>query len=181
MSSQKDKEGTTAGADDEGEEEYDDNDDEKAISREISQLIDSQDDLGRTALSLASMKGYQEIVSQLIEVGANFDLTDFEGNTPLHYAAAYNHILVVQLLIEKGCSFASKNKLGFTAADYAYTTNLKGALEAFARAKFDRGRKDQDSASPVLYRLKNTVVNPAKSMQAAAQHRLATQLRDLHF
>ncbi|MCO5589537.1 hypothetical protein L7F22_043505 [Adiantum nelumboides] len=103
----------------------------------ITRLLDCPDELGRTALSLASMKGHEDVVRLLLELGATLDLGDFEGNRPLHYASAYNQLIVVQLLIERGCSFATKNVLGFTAADYAWNASLKSALEAFARAQFD--------------------------------------------
>lgn len=103
----------------------------------ITRLLDCPDELGRTALSLASMKGHEDVVRLLLELGATLDQGDYEGNRPLHYAAAYNQLIVVQLLIERGCVFAAKNLLGFTAADYAWNTSLKSALEAFARAQFD--------------------------------------------
>lgn len=169
-------------------EDEDGDDDDARLSREIRQLLDSPDDLGRTALALACMKGYQEVVDKLLEIGSDINLPDFEGNTPLHYAAAYNHILIVQLLIERGCSFASKNTVGFTAADYAYTSSLKGALEAFARTKHDRDRKQlvheitpDQTNMPIIHKSKNKTSNPAKTMHHSAQHRLATQLRELHF
>lgn len=103
-------------------------------------LLDAPDELGRTALSLASMKGFHDVVRILVEFGASIDMPDYEGNTPLHYAAAYNHLLVVQLLIERGCAHNAKNYFDFTAADYAYSTSLKSALEAFVRAQHDGKR-----------------------------------------
>lgn len=147
------------------------------FAREVKHLLDSPDELGRTALALTSMKGYQEAASHLLDLGADINLADYEGNTPLHYASSYNHLLVVQLLIERGCAFASKNSFGFTAADYAYTSSLKGALEAFARAKFERDRKgvletDDGRAVQSNQKIKQTLLASAKSMQASLQYRL---------
>lgn len=124
----------------------------------ITRLLDCPDELGRTALSLASMKGHEDVVRLLLELGATLDLGDFEGNRPLHYASAYNQLIVVQLLIERGCSFAAKNNSGFTAADYAWNASLKSALEAFARAQFDvqrvrirrKGGGRNENSSPYL-------------------------------
>lgn len=118
----------------------------------IQRLLDCPDELGRTALALASMKGHEASVRLLIDLGATIDLGDYEGNRPLHYASAYNQLIVVQMLIERGCSFAVKNVLDFTAADYAWNLSLKSALEAFARAQFDvkriRGRNNAGATSP---------------------------------
>jgi hypothetical protein len=148
-----------------------------SVAREVKQLLDSPDELGRTALALTSMKGYQEAATHLLDLGANINLADYEGNTPLHYASSYNHLLIVQLLIERGCAFATKNSFGFTAADYAYTSSLKGALEAFARAKFERDRKgvheaDDARAVQTNQKIKQTLLASAKSMQASLQYRL---------
>jgi hypothetical protein len=147
------------------------------IGKEVLYLLDSPDELGRTPLALSCMKGFQETVTHLLDLGASINLADYEGNTPLHYAASYNHLLIVQLLIERGCSFATKNNFGFTAADYAYTSNLKGALEAFARAKFERDGKggthgDDSRAVQTNNKIKQTLLASAKSLQSSLQYRL---------
>ncbi|PWN36712.1 ankyrin [Meira miltonrushii] len=142
----------------------------------ITRLLDCPDELGRTALSLASMKGHEDVVRLLLELGATLDLGDFEGNRPLHYASAYNQLIVVQLLIERGCTFAAKNVLGFTAADYAWNASLKSALEAFARAQFDvqrvrirrkGGGRNEDSPP---YLRQQTQQSNGKAGNAPSQH-----------
>lgn len=110
------------------------------VGTTLQRLIDAPDELGRTALSLACMNGHEEVVRLLIDIGADFNLADYEGNTPLHYASAYNHLVIVQLLLERGCAHATKNDLEFTAADYAYTNSLKSALEAIVRSHHDNKR-----------------------------------------
>jgi hypothetical protein len=116
-------------------------------------LLDCPDELGRTGLALASMKGHEQAARLLIDLGASLDLADFEGNRPLHYASAYNQLIMVQMLIEAGCSYLAKNTSGFTPADYAFSASLKSALEAFSRAQFDNTRVRQrmpDNSSPSL-------------------------------
>lgn len=41
---------------------------------------------GRTALGIASEKGLYEVVTKLLDLGADPSLTDFNGKTPLNYA-----------------------------------------------------------------------------------------------
>lgn len=42
---------------------------------------------GRTILHMACHEGYNQLVSSLIDAGADMSLQDDEGDTPLHYAA----------------------------------------------------------------------------------------------
>ncbi|OSX60311.1 hypothetical protein POSPLADRAFT_1147513 [Postia placenta MAD-698-R-SB12] len=96
---------------------------------------------GKTPLHVAAMKGNEELVRILCDLGADCDLADNEGNTPLHYASAWNHISVVQLLIERGCQYSARNNEGFTPSDYAYSTTTREVLQDTARAQFENNKK----------------------------------------
>ncbi|TDL29429.1 ankyrin [Rickenella mellea] len=96
---------------------------------------------GKTALHVGALKGNEELVRMLCDMGADIDLADNLGNTPLHYASAWGHIPVVQLLIERGCQFAPRNNDGFTASDYAYSTNTMQTLQDAARLQFENNKK----------------------------------------
>ncbi|PCH41128.1 ankyrin [Wolfiporia cocos MD-104 SS10] len=112
---------------------------------------------GKTALHVAALRGNEELVRMLCDLGADFDLTDNEGNTPLHYASAWGHIPVsafiyhtvmaliarqiVQLLIERGCSFAARNNENFTPSDYAYSISTRDTLQDTARAQYELKKK----------------------------------------
>ncbi|EEB93641.1 hypothetical protein MPER_07670 [Moniliophthora perniciosa FA553] len=88
---------------------------------------------GKTALHVAALKGNEELVRMLCDLGADLNLTDNQGNTPLHYASAWGHIPVVQLLIERGCQYSARNDEGFTASDYAYSISTRDAIQDAAR------------------------------------------------
>ncbi|KAH8830458.1 ankyrin repeat-containing domain protein [Flagelloscypha sp. PMI_526] len=107
------------------------------------QLLDWSDRSGKTALHYASLKGNEELVRMLCDLGADFDLTDNQGNTPLHYASSWGHIPVVQLLIEKGCQFNARNNEGFTASDYAYSFGTRDTLQDTARLQFEANKKSR--------------------------------------
>ncbi|KAH9951664.1 ankyrin [Amylocystis lapponica] len=96
---------------------------------------------GRTALHVASLKGNEELVRMLCDLGADHDLADNEGNTPLHYASAWGHIPVVQLLIERGCQYSARNNEGFTPSDYAYSISTRDTLQDTARMQFENNKK----------------------------------------
>jgi ankyrin repeat protein len=55
---------------------------------------------GKTLLIYAAATGQDTILNDLIECGANINLSDQQGNTALHYAAIYNHVAVVMRLLQ---------------------------------------------------------------------------------
>ncbi|OJA13822.1 hypothetical protein AZE42_00502 [Rhizopogon vesiculosus] len=104
-------------------------------------ILDWSNMQGKTALHMAGLKGNEELVRMLCDLGADFDLADNKGNTPLHYASSWGHIPIVQLLIERGCQFAARNNDGFTASDYAYSFSTRDTLQDSARLQFESNKK----------------------------------------
>ncbi|EGO02202.1 hypothetical protein SERLA73DRAFT_86465 [Serpula lacrymans var. lacrymans S7.3] len=106
-------------------------------------ILDWSNVHGKTALHMAALKGNEELVRMLCDLGADYDLSDNKGNTPLHYASSWGHIPVVQLLIERGCQFSARNNEGFTASDYAYSMSTKDTLQDSARSQFENNKKSR--------------------------------------
>ncbi|KIJ70081.1 hypothetical protein HYDPIDRAFT_104756 [Hydnomerulius pinastri MD-312] len=106
-------------------------------------ILDWSNSQGRTALHMAALKGNEELVRLLCDMGADFDLADNKGNTPLHYASSWGHIPIVQLLIDRGCQFNARNNDGFTASDYAYSFSTKDTLQDSARSQFESNKKSR--------------------------------------
>ncbi|GBE79660.1 hypothetical protein SCP_0208600 [Sparassis crispa] len=96
---------------------------------------------GKTALHVAALKGNEDLVRMLCDLGADYDLADNDGNTPLHYASAWGHIQIVQLLIERGCQYSTRNNEGFTPSDYAYSISTRDTLQDAARTQFELNKK----------------------------------------
>lgn len=65
----------------------------------------NQDDLN-AGLLISIMSGHENIVTLLVEKGANLKIKDNEGNTPLKLAISLEAENIVTLLIDKGCSLA---------------------------------------------------------------------------
>ncbi|KAF4619314.1 hypothetical protein D9613_005336 [Agrocybe pediades] len=106
-------------------------------------ILDWSNVYGKTALHIAALKGNEELVRMLCDLGADFDLSDNKGNTPLHYASSWGHIPVVQLLIERGCQYSARNNEGFTASDYAYSFSTRDTLQDTARTQFENNKKQR--------------------------------------
>ncbi|KAJ4478243.1 ankyrin repeat-containing domain protein [Lentinula aciculospora] len=98
---------------------------------------------GKTPLHAAALKGNEELVRMLCDLGADLNLSDNRGNTPLHYASTWGHIPIVQLLIERGCQYSARNDEGFTASDYAYSYSTRDTLQDAARLQFEHNKKSR--------------------------------------
>ena len=64
--------------------------------------IDSRDDLGRTALMLATLRGHAEAVDLLLEKGADPNVADTEGVTPLQAAREGKNAAIAAALERRG-------------------------------------------------------------------------------
>lgn len=81
--------------------------------------VNAQDDLGRTALHMASANGRLELVQLLLEAGADVGTCNVEKNTPLHWACLNGHVQVVALLLKYGASPTALNTYDRTPMDEA--------------------------------------------------------------
>ncbi|KAI9149046.1 Ankyrin-1 [Paramyrothecium foliicola] len=71
--------------------------------------LDCPDKIGDTALSLASYKGFTEIVRLLVRKGARMDVRDEAGDTPLHSASRTSSLEVIEFLLESGADIEARN------------------------------------------------------------------------
>ncbi|GFT73185.1 tyrosine-protein kinase HTK16 [Nephila pilipes] len=61
--------------------------------------LDAKNQEGQTAVHLASIAGFDDILDLLLESGANPNIIDGSGLTPLHYACLNNRPLTVDVLV----------------------------------------------------------------------------------
>ncbi|MCS7301406.1 MAG: ankyrin repeat domain-containing protein, partial [Fimbriimonadales bacterium] len=75
-------------------------------------VVNARTKSGLTALSIAIIRGYDDIALLLIEKGASLDARDksgdrenrHPGNSPVHYAAIYGRTRVLQAMLNQGVS-----------------------------------------------------------------------------
>ncbi|MDR0276184.1 MAG: ankyrin repeat domain-containing protein [Burkholderiaceae bacterium] len=90
---------------------------------------------GWTPLHYAATGGYTQIMSLLIERGAQLDAPSPNGTTPLMMAARYGSAEAVQMLLSAGADPRHRNELGMDALDFAASGERADMVELLAQAK----------------------------------------------
>lgn len=92
--------------------------------------ITYQDKDGFSPLFAATMKGHKEMISFLLERGAQINNNRTkEGLTPLHFAALENNAEIIKLMLDKGADIKAKDKSGNTALHAAAAKGGREAVE----------------------------------------------------
>jgi len=85
-------------------------------------VVNARTRAGLTALSVAIIRGYEDIALLLIEKGASLDARDrsgdrenqHPGNSPVHYAAIYGRTRVLAAMLDRGVSPNLRDRNGRT-------------------------------------------------------------------
>ncbi|XP_053228525.1 DNA-binding protein RFXANK [Podarcis raffonei] len=78
-----------------------------------------------SALSLASMGGYTDIVTLLLEKDVDINTYDWNGGTPLLYAVRGNHVKCIEALLAHGADLTTEADSGYTPMDLAVALGHK--------------------------------------------------------
>ncbi|KAG5466302.1 hypothetical protein LSCM4_01448 [Leishmania orientalis] len=81
--------------------------------------IDAADGEGWTPLHYAADRGHADVVTALLDEGANVNARDAAKRTPMHLAALSGRTDAVAVLLLNGASKTAKNVAGMTPADCA--------------------------------------------------------------
>jgi alpha-tubulin suppressor-like RCC1 family protein len=111
--------------------------------------VDERNDAGETALHIAARWGLDAVVQELVEGGANLELTDWEsGWTALHRSLYFGHIRTSLLLLKAGANLnAPRDRSGATPMDllssclkdYPEGSGVGGGVYSFGKADFQLG------------------------------------------
>jgi ankyrin repeat domain-containing protein 50 len=93
--------------------------------------FNTKDKNGWTMLYRAAQNGDKDIVSSLLDKGADIYAKNKEGRTALHLAAWMGHEAVVRLLLEKGAIVEAKDIDGWTAQHCAAFTGQEAVERLF--------------------------------------------------
>ena len=100
------------------------------------------DDYGSSPLMLAAVEGHTEIVTALLEKGANTALTNHAGQTALISAAREGHVEVVKVLLAAGADANAKTPAGFSVLYGASMNGHDDIVRLLLKAGADPTAKD---------------------------------------
>ena len=112
----------------------------RALLASDPSLLDARDTDGSTPLHCATWKGQTDVVSVLLEAGADVNAVNQNshwGTTPLHAAAHANQAAIAKLLLGRGADTKAKDMEGRTPM--FHTTFHKAKAVAKLLEPFERG------------------------------------------
>lgn len=125
----------------------------------VRELIDKganvnfKDKYGYSILHLAVNNGNFEIVSFLIEKGADVKAKVsghiYKGWTPLHFTAIYDKIKIAKLLLKKGVDVNAKDDKGITPLQWATGYGKLEIVKLFIENGADVNNKDNEGMTPL--------------------------------
>lgn len=101
--------------------------------KKVDEVLDWQ---GATAMHVAASKGYNKVISTILQIGnIDVNIRDVDGWTPLHAAVHWGSKTACELLTEAGADFELKNSNGQTPCDLAEPEFVKAAEGCRKRSK----------------------------------------------
>ena len=104
-----------------------------------------------TALHLAAKIGDINLISALINTGADVNAKNGDGDTPLHIAGGYGHYEAAELLIKHSASAKEKTKEGWLALHIAARNNYKEVCELLLGNGANINEQDLQGWTPLHY------------------------------
>lgn len=112
--------------------------------------IDAKDNQGNTSLIFAAAFGHIACAKQLIEAGADVNLSNADGATPLIFAMEEERIKIIKLLIKAGANFEEIGVDGYTPLSIAIRKGNEEMVRILIRFGVDIEQLDQSGRSPLM-------------------------------
>lgn len=84
-----------------------------------AETINTKNSHGHSPLMIASLAGHIDLVSYLLDLGADPESRDFNGNTVLMNVAHRGHVEIAMLLVKAGANPKTTNLRDQTALQFA--------------------------------------------------------------
>lgn len=109
--------------------------------------LDSGNDIGQTALYVASQCGAIDNVRDLVHRGADLDAVDHEGTTALAAACLQGYSQIVRILLNAGADISIENDCGETPLSYARAAGWQDVLSALYEHGADEAAEEEEGYS----------------------------------
>ena len=123
----------------------------KLIDNATIEEINYKDISEDTPLHLAAREGHIEVVSFLIEAGAEINTKNENYITPLHIAAANGHTAIVEALIAANANIEAKNISDWTPLHIAALRGHTAIVEALIAAGANKEANESNGHTPLLF------------------------------
>ncbi|OQE22364.1 hypothetical protein PENSTE_c010G10384 [Penicillium steckii] len=124
----------------------------KRLLEQGTNINDSDNQLGITALHCAVHRGHEEMVELLLENKINLNATSKEGNTALHTAAEQGHRRIIKLLLHRRINSRTANQQGLTALQLAVgTIHDEATVPLLIKSRFDMDVQNTLTGSTALH------------------------------
>ncbi len=104
----------------------------------------------KSALMVAAKYGRTEMVSLLLDYGADIDISDADGEKALLYAAEKGHAEVISLLIEKEANIHAENLDGYTVLTFKVIEGNIAMVKQLLELGANVNIVDSDGKTPLL-------------------------------
>ncbi|XRB15362.1 EF-hand domain-containing protein [Pseudoscourfieldia marina] len=122
---------------------------EKALCKYLLKNVNAKD--GRTALMMSAAQGHAEIVSALLQAGADVNAKAKDGQTALVHAARKGDAEIVSALLQAGADVNAKAKDGQTALVHAARKGDAEIVSALLQAGADVNAKAKDGQTALVH------------------------------
>jgi cytohesin len=133
--------------------------------------VNAQSVSGMTALKWYVWSGHERNVQNLLERGANPNLSDADGDTPLHGAAQRGNVKLLNMLLEAGANPNAKNKVGGTPLMWAAVSGQEEAVGVLIERGADAALKDETGMTAAAWAAKNKRDELARLLREAEKKR----------
>lgn len=124
----------------------------KRLIEQDTNINDSDNQLGITALHCAVHRGHEKMVELLLEHKINLNATSKEGNTALHTAAEQGHRRIIKLLLHRRINSRTANQQGLTALQLAVgTVHDEATVPLLIKSRFDMDVQNTLTGSTALH------------------------------
>jgi ankyrin repeat protein len=121
---------------------------------------DALDQLGNTALHLATSGGNVRLINLLISFDADINVCNRTRRTPLHISLLENQVLAALALIEQNADVSPRDALGWRPLHYASYNNLLVPVKKLLDRGADPNAQALDGATALLALANNENVRP---------------------